>query len=112
MQVRGDFHRLESAFVANVQDLSISTTARVASLHLHPAEAGEAMLAVDSMELVAGQGIVGNGRYFRRVSKSGQPGKRQVSLIEREQVAEHAVLLGLDTIPPGSVGRDATRVTT
>jgi MOSC domain-containing protein YiiM len=59
---------------------------------------------VDSIEVVAGKGIAGEPRYFGRVSHAtGQPGRRQVSLIERERIAEHATALGLETIPPGAV---------
>src|SRR5256885_7561570 len=43
-------------------------------------------------------------RYFGRVSRnSGKPSRRQLSLIEREQIAEHAAPLGLETIAPGAV---------
>lgn len=76
---------------------------RVASLHLHPAKSGGSLRTTDSFEVEAGKGIVGNGRYFGRMSRSGGPSKRQVSLIEREQISEHAVALGLETIPPGAV---------
>jgi len=34
---------------------------------------------------------------------SGKPSRRQLSLIEREQIAEHAAALGLQTIAPGAV---------
>ena len=79
-------------------------TGRVASLHLHPEKAGEAMRAVDSFELVEEKGIRGTPRKFGAISRStGQPSKRQVTLIEREQIAEHAVALGLQTIAPGVV---------
>ena len=67
-------------------------------------ESGSPFLAVEVIELVAGTGIAGDNRYFGRVSsKTGQITRRQVSLIEREQIAEHAVSLGLETIPPGAV---------
>lgn len=80
------------------------TDARVASLHLHPVEPGEAMSAVMSVELVAEKGIAGNPRYFWRMSrKTGKPSRRQLSLMEREQIAEHAAVLGLNTIAPGAV---------
>lgn len=79
-------------------------TGRVASLHLHPVEPGEPFRQVESMVLVAGKGIEGNPRYFGRVSRStGLPSKRQVTLIEREQIAEHAATLGLQTVAPGAV---------
>ena len=62
------------------------------------------MRAVESIELVAEMGIVGNGRYFGRTSRNtGLPSKRQVTLMEREQIAEHGAVLGLPKIPPGTV---------
>ncbi|HUL51444.1 MAG TPA: MOSC domain-containing protein [Candidatus Nitrosotalea sp.] len=77
---------------------------RVASLHLHPTEAGKPLLNVDSIEVVAHKGILGEPRYFGRVHHTtGEPSLRQVSLIEREQIAEHAATLGLETISPGAV---------
>jgi MOSC domain-containing protein YiiM len=76
----------------------------VASLHLHPAEGGAALQAVESVEVVAGQGIIGDARYFGRLSRdTGQPTRRQVTLIEREQITEHATALGLPGIAPGAV---------
>jgi len=77
---------------------------RVASLHLHPAEPGTPLRLIDAIEVVVGQGIQGDTRYFGRLSRdTGQPSRRQVSLIEREQIAEHAVALGLSSIPAGAV---------
>ena len=79
-------------------------TSRVASLHLHPAEPGAPLQSVELIEVVAGKGIVRNGRYFDRVRRStGEPSRRQVSLIAREQIGEHATSLGLETIPSGAV---------
>ncbi|HEY1169939.1 MAG TPA: MOSC domain-containing protein [Verrucomicrobiae bacterium] len=49
------------------------------------------------MEVIAGKGIFGNKRYFNR------PTRRQVTLIEREQIEEHAAILDLDEIAPGRV---------
>src|SRR5213592_3502029 len=83
---------------------TIRLTGRVASLHLHPAEPGAPLDSVESIELIAAQGIAGEARYFGRINQtSGRPRRRQVSLIEREQIAEHAAALGLQTIPPGAV---------
>jgi MOSC domain-containing protein YiiM len=77
---------------------------RVASLHLHPAEPGAPLHTADAVELVSGRGIQGDTRYFGRLSRdTGQPTRRQVTLIEREQIAEHAAALGLLSIPPGAV---------
>jgi len=77
---------------------------RVASLHLHPKEPGALLEAVEEIELVEAKGILGEPRYFGRVSRdAGKPSKRQVSLIEREQIAEHAAVLRLQGIPPGTV---------
>lgn len=62
------------------------------------------MRSVEEIEVVAEKGIVGNLRKFGVVSRStGQPSKRQVSLMEREQIAGHATTLGLQNIPPGAV---------
>ena len=77
---------------------------RVASLHLHPSEPGAPLSKVEAFEVIAQKGIVGNGRYFGRTSRStGKPSRRQVTLIEREQIAEHAAALGLESISPGAV---------
>ena len=76
----------------------------VASLHLHPAEPGTPLQGIEAIELVAGKGILDEPRYFGRLSRTtGEPTRRQVSLIEREQIAEHAVALGLEAIFPGAV---------
>lgn len=77
---------------------------RVASLHLHPEKSGEPMRAVDQFEVVAAKGILGNPRKYDIISRStGQPSKRQVSLIEREQIGSHAAALKLELILPGAV---------
>jgi MOSC domain-containing protein YiiM len=76
---------------------------RVVSLHLHPAGPGAPLEGVEVVELVEGKGIQGDTRYFGRVSREGKPARRQVTLIEREQIAEHAAALGLDSIPAGAV---------
>ena len=79
-------------------------TGRVASLHLHPTTPGTPLLSTDSVDLVEAKGIHGDTRYFGRVSRdSGKPTRRQVTLIEREQIAEHAAALGLQSIGPGLV---------
>ncbi len=83
-----------------------ATTIRgqVVSLHVHPDEPGEPFLALKSLQLVAEKGIKEDRRYFGRTSRStGEPSRRQVTLIERDQIAEHAVALGLENIPPGAV---------
>lgn len=71
------------------------TIGKIASLHLHSPNPGGSMEEVFMMELIAGKGIAGNKRYFTR------PTRRQVTLIERELLAEHAAALGLDGIAPG-----------
>lgn len=79
----------------------------VASLHLHPAQSGAPLQAVESIEIVEGKGITGDSRYFGRMSRdTGQPSRRQVTLMEREQIAEHATALGLPGIAPGAVRSD------
>jgi len=83
---------------------SPESSGRVVSLHLHPPEPGLPLQSVQEVEVVEAKGILGNPRYFGRVSRStGGPSRRQVSLIEREQIAEHAAVLGLEVIPPGAV---------
>jgi MOSC domain-containing protein YiiM len=76
----------------------------VASLHLHPAESGAPLQSVESVEMVEEKGVAGDARFFGRLSRdTGQPTRRQVTLIEREQIAEHATALGLPSIAPGAV---------
>ena len=83
---------------------SAPASGRVASLHVHPPEPGKPLNSVKSVELVAGKGIFGNPRYFERISrKTGKPSRRQVTLMAREQIVEHAAALSLETIPPGAV---------
>jgi MOSC domain-containing protein YiiM len=87
----------------NPSPLSLSS-GRVASLHLHPQESGDLLQAVSEIEVIADKGILGEPRYFGRLSrKTGKPARRQVSLMEREQIAEHAATLGVQSIPPGAV---------
>ncbi len=77
---------------------------RVASLHLHPSEPGAPLQSVETVEAVEAKGILGDTRYFGRLSRdTGQPTRRQVTLIEREQIATHAAALRLSSIPPGAV---------
>jgi MOSC domain-containing protein YiiM len=76
----------------------------VTSLHLHPAVSGAPLQSVEIVEVVVGKGISGDARYFGKLSRdTGQPTRRQVTLIEREQIAEHATALGLPVIAPGAV---------
>ncbi|MGO8931244.1 MAG: MOSC domain-containing protein [Limisphaerales bacterium] len=76
----------------------------VVSLHLHPAESGRPLQSVETVEVVEGKGTAGDARYFGRLSRdTSQPSRRQVTLIEREQIAEHAAGLGLPAIAPGAV---------
>jgi MOSC domain-containing protein YiiM len=81
-----------------------SRIGRVASLHLHPERPGGPLQNVDAIELVEAKGIRDDARYFGRVSReTGKPARRQVTLMEREQIAEHAEGLGLAAIGPGAV---------
>lgn len=62
------------------------------------------MQTVQSIEAVESKGILNEPRYFGKVSRdTGKPSRRQVTLIEREQIAEHAATLGLQSIPAGAV---------
>jgi MOSC domain-containing protein YiiM len=77
---------------------------QVASLHLHSREPGDPLEGVNAIEVVEAKGIVSDTRYFGRLSRdTGAPSRRQVTLIEREQIAEHAAALGLPSIAPGAV---------
>ena len=79
------------------------SSGRVASLHLHPAISGELFQVVSAIEVATAKGIVGEPRYFARKNRSGEPSRRQLSLMEREQISEHAAALGLEKISPGAV---------
>jgi len=81
----------------------VTDTGIVASLHLHPQVAGEALQAVNEVFAEAGQGLAGDWRVFGRKNQKGEPSRRQVSLIAREEIARHAAALGLAEIPPGAV---------
>ena len=83
---------------------SLAPLGHVVSLHLHPAESGAPLQSVEVFEVVEGKGVAGDTRYFSRMSRdTGQPSRRQVTLIEGEQIAEHATALGLPAIAPGAV---------
>jgi len=75
----------------------------VASLHLHPSIGGEPLQSVNEMFAEAGKGIVGDARVYGRKDRTGEPSRRQISLIAREQIAQHAAALGLAEIAPGAV---------
>ncbi len=80
-----------------------SIEGRIASLHLHPRIPGEPLCEVPFMDLEEQKGIANNPRYYDRTARDGMPGRRQISLIEREQIQAHAIALGLFEIPPGRV---------
>src|SRR5688572_21413046 len=61
------------------------------------------MLSLGEIDLQAEMGIVQDKRYFGRRSSNGTPAKRQVTLIEREQISEHAAALGHGDFPAGVV---------
>ena len=76
--------------------------ATVASLHLHPPQAGDPLVSVQSIDVIEQKGITGEPRYFGRVRSNGEVSRRQISLIEREQLAEHAAALKIQSIPSGA----------
>lgn len=77
---------------------------QIASLHVHPEQSGAPLLTLDALDLVAGKGIREDIRYFNRKSRrTGQPTRRQVTLIEREQIQEHANFFGIHAFSPGVV---------
>jgi MOSC domain-containing protein YiiM len=80
-----------------------ASSGKVVSLHLHPPVSGDPFLSVGEVRAEAGQGIVGDARFFGRKNRQGEPSRRQVSLISRELLAEHAAAHGLRVIEPGAV---------
>jgi MOSC domain-containing protein YiiM len=76
---------------------------RVLSIHVHPVKSGNEMVPVEEIDVQAEMGIVQDKRYFGRRSASGASSKRQLTLIEREQIARHAAALGVDDFAPGAV---------
>ena len=72
---------------------SLGTNGTVASLHLHSEVPNELMKEVKSISVVVGKGIKDNPRYYDAKTKKGLPNKRHMSLIEREQIEEHALFL-------------------
>jgi MOSC domain-containing protein YiiM len=87
-----------------VSDSGSANAGLVASLHVHPPKPGQPLVAVTAFNLVVEKGIEEDWRYFGRISRgSGRPSRRQVSLMEREQIAEHAATLALAGLSPGAV---------
>ena len=78
-------------------------TGKVVSLHLHPAKSGDPLESVNEVHAEADKGIVGDARTYARKDRLGRPGRRQISLMAREQIAQHAATLGLPGIAPGAV---------
>jgi MOSC domain-containing protein YiiM len=60
------------------------------------------MRSLAQLELVEQKGIAEDRRYFGRFSH-GRPSKRQVTVIEREEIGEHAAALGVESFAPGVV---------
>ena len=87
--------------------MSISSPERlvgsVASLHIHAAVSGEPLISVASVEAVEQMGLREDTRYFGRRAADGGPSARQVTLMEREQMAKHATALGVECFPPAAV---------
>ena len=83
---------------------SSTAIGKVASLHLHPVTPGTPLQQTDQAQFVAAKGIEGDARYFGRLSRhTGEATRRQVTLMEREQIAEHAVAMGMKSIAAGRV---------
>jgi len=95
---------IEKHLETETKPLPVASVGRVASLHVHPVEPGAPLPAVELINVVADKGVAEDRRYFdRRQQAGGKPNRRQVTLIDREQIAEHAAALGLETIAPGAV---------
>ena len=76
----------------------------VASMHVHPPVAGTPLLRLEMLELVEGKGIRQDTRYFNRKSRStGEPSKRQVTIIARELIHQHSMELGIPSLEAGVV---------
>lgn len=75
---------------------------RIASLHLHPQVSGEPLSSVNQILVVEGKGILDEPRFFAKNGRDGKPSKRQITLMEREQIDQHAVAFGIE-ISPGRV---------
>lgn len=80
-----------------------TASGKVASLHLHPAKSGDPLLSVNKVFAEAGRGLAGDVRFYGRKNHLGEPSRRQVSVMAREQIAGHATALGLPEIAPGAV---------
>jgi MOSC domain-containing protein YiiM len=81
----------------------MSSKPLVVSIHVHPMKSGGEMVPVPEIDVEVEMGIVQDKRYYGRRSSAGAPSKRQMTLIEREQIAEHAVTLGAGDFAPGVV---------
>lgn len=81
----------------------IVAVGKVASLHLHSEIPGAPLCDVSEVYAEAAKGLVGDARFFGRKNQNGEPRRRQVSLISREEIARHAAALGLPEIVPGAV---------
>jgi len=106
LEPAGPLWHINSMTTAQPKPVSPSPalTGRVASLHLHPPQPGTPLQSAEEIEVVEAKGILGEPRYFGRVRREdGQPNPRQITLMEREQISEHAAALGLQTIVPGAV---------
>jgi len=96
-------HVVQAKLRTRLNELS-SEEGFVASLHVHPPEPGGPLIGVAQIELVEQKGIREDSRYFNRKSRTtGQPGKRQVTLIECEQIEEHSKELGIAHLQAGVV---------
>lgn len=77
---------------------------RIAALFLHPQNPKDDMVQVKSMNLIAGKGILGNVRYWDKITKKGAKLKRHVSAISQESIKEHERQLEMKhPIQPGQV---------
>jgi MOSC domain-containing protein YiiM len=90
------------AFVNANEATNAKPLGRVTSIHLHSPKASTPMTDTSEIELEAGKGIVGEPRYYGRKNRFGKQTRRQVTLIEREIIVEHAKALNAN-ISPGFV---------
>ena len=89
----------------------------VASLHLHPLNKGGPikggpMTNEKTITLVENQGIVGDHRHFGRLTSKDDPSPRQVSIIDRSQLRDHAMMASdPDCLGPGRVRSNIETIT-
>lgn len=82
---------------------SLGKVGQITELFLHSEEPNNPMTKVNSMQFIAGEGILGNPRYYKAITKRGKPNMRHVSLIEEEMILVHKEQFDSDKITNATV---------